>query len=175
MVQEMELQNDTPLPLLWCCSRVASSLHPTLSVFARTVTISPLHRCGKRGGAVRAARRLERDARKAERAVSGGRGGGRFWLFQRAEPLHHHKHGEGDEKKVDDMIDELPVSDHRGSRLLRGRKTVVMLSGKADEETGKIYFAKQQPDRRHDDVVHQRGDDLAKSCSQNESHGQVEH
>jgi hypothetical protein len=38
------------------------------------------------------------------------------------------------------------------------------------KEAGKINLANQQTDRRHDDAFHERGDDLAKRCANNQGY-----
>ena len=44
---------------------------------------------------------------------------------------------------------------------------------RSTDEAGKIHPAQQHPDRRHDDVVHQRRDDLAEGPANDDAHGHI--
>ena len=55
------------------------------------------------------------------------------------------------------------------------RQRVERLIGEVDEEVGEIHFAEEQSDRRHDDVVRERGDDLAETCADDDADSHVQH
>jgi hypothetical protein len=42
------------------------------------------------------------------------------------------------------------------------------------EETGKIDFAQQESDGRHDEAFNQRGDDLSEGCADDDRHGEID-
>ena len=50
-----------------------------------------------------------------------------------------------------------------------------MHAGEIEEKVGEIDAGQDQSNRRHDDIAHQRGDNLPKRRSDNDAHGQVEH
>ena len=60
-------------------------------------------------GATRAARRLDRDLTLAERTLLRGRCRSLFRLAQPNHRLHNEEHHQGDDKEVDQRVDERPI------------------------------------------------------------------
>jgi hypothetical protein len=50
-----------------------------------------------------------------------------------------------------------------------------VLPGKADEQVGEVHLADQPADRRHQDVLNERGNDPAEGHAQDDAHGHVQH
>ena len=92
-------------------------------------------------------------------------------VHQPDEQEHDQRH----DQEVDQRLDEQPVVQRRRAGLLGLGQTGVGHAREADEQAAEVHPAEQQAERRHDDVVDQRADDLAERRPQDHRHGQVEH
>jgi hypothetical protein len=88
--------------------------------------------------------------------------------------LHHEEHGEGDDHEGERVVDEEPVPDQGRPSFSRGRKGGVIRPGEAEVQLGEIDSAGQQPDRRHEDVVHERLHNRPESGSDHYADGKVD-
>src|SRR6267142_3683318 len=124
-------------------------------------------------GAVRAASCLDRDRHRALRALARGR---RRW-GRALEPVrlaHDEKDGEGHEDEVDDRVDEHAVVQRgRAVRLGRGQRRIGP-PREADEEIAEVDAAECEAERRHQQVVHERGHDGAEGHAEDDRHREVD-
>src|SRR6185369_823288 len=125
------------------------------------------------GGAVRAAARLEGDGRIAERALPRGGSRRRLRLFESRELAYHEKDHEGDDQEVDHRVEEDAIVERRrpGGLCLGQRR--VMLPRQIEEEVLEVHSAENQADRWHQDVVDERGHDLAERAADHDGHGEI--
>ena len=98
------------------------------------------------GGAVSAACRFNGDGGEAIGALF-GRGWSRrrgFGLFSHAvELLDEQENCEGDNDKIDDVVEKETDIERGGSSFLGFRQTVIRGSGKIDKEIRKVDFSEQ--------------------------------
>ena len=117
-------------------------------------------------------------------------GGCRFALAD--QPVHefdHQKDAEGQDRKVHALLDEIAVvpvnglgsgfddrfaapADHLADRMGGVCRRVAYL-GDVQPQGREVRIADQRADRGHDDVVHQRGDDLAERAADDNADGHV--
>src|SRR5262249_20689078 len=68
--------------------------------------------------------------------------------------------GEGQDQEADDVVQEHAVVERRGTCLLGGGQRVVVLAGEGQEQVREVDLPDDEAERRHEHVVHERGDDL---------------
>lgn len=134
------------------------------------------------------------DLRKQQLLLRRGgcRSGCRGRLLLAGEPVHqldHQKDAEGQDREVDALLDEgavVPVDRFHGGRgddritcrddvadRLHGVRRGVAQLRDVEPQLREVRVADQRPDRRHEDVVHERRDDLAERAADDDAHGHV--
>ena len=106
---------------------------------------------------------------RARRRRRGGLGVSRG-LAKGIGALDDQEDHEGDDQELDDRVQEGAVTQRDFSGLGGG-------IGRLEHEfqLGKIDVAQQQPDGRHDDLIDQRGDNLAERAADDHADSQIEH
>jgi hypothetical protein len=116
----------------------------------------------------------QRDRRQTERAVAGGDGG--LWR-RRAEPRRlpdDDEHGEGDDDEVDDRVDEHTVVQRGRAGRLGRRQAGIALPPQGHEEVREVHALEGEADGRHENVVHEGGDDAAEGGAEDEGDGEID-
>lgn len=96
-----------------------------------------------------------------------------FWSLQLVDLAHHQEDDKRDDKELDDRIEENTIVDGGCTSSLGIRKAGIALAADIPIKLGKIHLAQQQTDGRHDDVVYQRGDNLAECGTDDDANRQV--
>src|SRR5215467_4822688 len=135
----------------------------------------PSVRSGQVRRAVRAPLGGGWDRRCAPRAVLHRRRRSRRRLREEAiDLLDQEEDGERDDDEIDHRVQEHAVVQRGRSGGLRGSERRERLPGQADEEVLEVHAAEEPPDRRHDDVVDERGDDRAERGAHDHTDRQVD-
>ena len=125
-----------------------------------------------------APRRLDRDGRQAMRALFRRRRGGLFLLLHGVHAADHEEDGEGDDQEIDDGVQEQPVVERHRSRPLGGGDRRVGTGDlpflEHEEEVREVDVPQEEPDRRHQDVGYQRGDDRPEGRADDDAHRHVD-
>src|SRR4030095_14471372 len=93
---------------------------------------------------------------------------------------HHDENDEREDDEIDDDRDEVAVREQRnpglGERLVRHRSVVARWRpAQHDEPVREIEAAGDAADHRHDDVLHERVDDLAERGADDYPAGEIDH
>ena len=102
---------------------------------------------------------------------------GFFRAAQAVDLLDHHEDDEGKDHEVDHDGDEVAVRQHRHAGLLEVRQCVGDTRRRRAQhhiEVREVQLAEHQPDDGHDDVGHQRIDDLAEGRADDHADRQVD-
>ena len=91
-----------------------------------------------------------------------------FFFPEGGEQLDKQEYGEADDQKIDNRLDKGTV--HEGGYGVTG-------SGRGDHifQIGKIDPPQEKPQQRHQQIVDQRGYDLAESPPDDHCHSQIDH
>lgn len=98
-------------------------------------------------------------------------GGGVFFALELVELTDDEEDRKGDDQEVQHVVDEQAVVDRRRTCRFGLGKGGVGGRRQVDVEVGKIDPAQQQPNRRHEDVVGEGGDDFAKCGTDHDTDG----
>src|SRR6202790_2495657 len=113
---------------------------------------------------------------RALRTIPGGRRHSRRRSFPPAiHLLYQQKHCERHNQKINDRIQKQSVIYRRRRRCFRRHKRRVMRPIETYKQVRKIYVTERQPDRRHDDVIHQRRHNFSKRQADNHAHREIDH
>src|SRR5207248_11647547 len=85
------------------------------------------------------------------------------------------KHGEGNDQKLEDRIQEVPVGDNRSAGRFRLREGWIGAGGEVDEQVFKIHPSDNQSDRRHQDVVHERRHNLSEGRTDDQTDRKIQY
>src|SRR5215470_15881419 len=88
--------------------------------------------------------------------------------------LDQEEDGERDDDEIDHRVQEHAVVQRGRSGGLRGSERRERLPGQADEEVLEVHATEEPPDRRHDDVVDERGDDRPERGAHDHTDRQVD-
>ena len=87
-------------------------------------------------------------------------------LLQLADGLDQNKNAEGDDEEVDDIIYENTVMDDHRFCVSEGRL-------QRDRHIAKINAPDEHAQRRHENIIHKRGDNLTESGADNHTYRQI--
>jgi len=104
---------------------------------------------------------LDWHAGQAQRTILGRRVCRWRCLFQPVHLLDHNEDREGDDDEVQDIVQEQPNIDRGGPGFLGQRQGGIGLAGQIDKDFAEIHAAQQHAQRRHNNILHQGGNDLA--------------
>lgn len=107
-----------------------------------------------------------------------GGGGHRFRRAEVLQTVHlfdDEEDREGNDDEFEDRIEEETVGDHGLAGLLCICDRGDSLTGQIDVETGEVDFPEDDAERGHDDVIHERRDDLIKRGAHRETDSKVDH
>ena len=108
------------------------------------------------------------------RTVLGRRRGCRRGLLHPVDLLDEQKDREGDDQKIQNIVKEDAVIQRRRARRFGRGNTRIVFARKVNEQIREIDSAQRQSDRRHQDVLDERGDNLAERGADHHAHGQVD-
>lgn len=85
------------------------------------------------------------------------------------------EHNKSNNEKIDkDIKKDAVVDSGRSGRLSLSDRCVISVR-EVDIEVGKLDLVEEESDRWHDDIAHERGDDLAKGGADNDTDRHIDH